>query len=113
MKYVGITALILVSLVAVIGLSVGGEYLNLWWRQTFEPAHENIDREVWENTNSRINSAAQEINKRMLEFNKTDDKQEREAIAQYLRGSYPDLDPSKINDAVVRDFFRKIKYGNY
>ena len=73
MKYVGITALILVSLIAIIGLSVGGEYLNLWWRQTFEPAHENIDREVWENTNSRINSAAQEINKRMLEFNRLAD----------------------------------------
>jgi hypothetical protein len=48
----------------------------------------------------------------MIEF-KSAGPGEREAIAQYLRGSYPDLDPNKINDPVIRDFFRKIKYGNY
>lgn len=113
MKYVGITALILVSLIAIIGLSVGGEYLNLWWRQTFEPAHEDIDREVWENTNSRINGAVQEINERMIEYNSAESIEEKKAIAQYIRGSYPDLDPNKINDEVIRNFYKKVKYGNY
>lgn len=111
MKYVGVIAVSIVVIVLLVGLSVGSEYLNLWWRKTFEPAHEDIDREVWENTNSRINGAVQEINERMLEYKRAEDRSEKEAIANYLRRSYPDLDPSKINDRVIRDFFKKVKYG--
>jgi hypothetical protein len=105
-----LSAILIIALL--IGLSFATEMGNVWWQRFFGEKYENVERDVWENTNSRINGATQEINKRMIEF-KSAGPGEREAIAQYLRGSYPDLDPNKINDPVIRDFFRKIKYGNY
>ena len=107
---IGIFILIVLVIFLFIGLMVASPFLGLWYRSYFEPKHKEIDREVWEQTPSRIHGAVQEIAKRQIEYIAADD-QERQAICSFLRNSYPNLDPMNIHDSKLRQFFTNCKYG--
>jgi len=102
--FVGIILLIIGS---IIGLSYGG----LWMYKHFAPKYREAERDVWEESPSRVEGAIQEINKRMLEYNRVESIEEKGAICSYLRTSYPDLSPHKIDDYKLRQFFENCKYG--
>jgi len=113
MQGLKITLAIILCLVLLTGTSFVLNGIGLVSFKFFAPKYEDAKREVFENTNSRINGAVQEINKRMIEYNRAESKADKIAIAEYIRSSYPDLEPSKINDAKIRRFFEKCKYGEY
>ena len=99
------------SIVLFIGLIIAASYGGLWYRQVFEPKHKIIDREVWENTPSRVHGVTQEVSKRMVEYNRAEDEIEKRAICSSLRTAYSNVDPEVIDDYELRQFFKKCKYG--
>ncbi len=103
----GVIGIIVLVIGGIVGLSYGG----IWMYKTFAPKYKEVEREVWEQTPSRVLGATQEINKRMLEYNSVETKEEKKAICSYIRRSYPDLTPDKINDGKLRIFYEKCKYG--
>lgn len=109
-KQIGIGLLILVL---VLVLAFGLEWLGIGWKGFFGPKHEDVKREVWEQTKSRVEGAVQEISKRRLEYIRSNDEIEKKAIAEYIRSSYANLDPEDINDPAIRRFFINCKDGKY
>ncbi len=104
--------LIAILVIVVIGLVVFGlTYAGLGYKKFFGPKVKNIDREIWEETQSRTNAAIMDINKRMLEYNRAVNDNEKMAICGYLRNSYPTFDANKISDYRVKTFFNNCKYG--
>ena len=77
----------------------------------FAPKYKEVEREVWENTPSRVEGVIQDINTRLLEYNSAEDELEKKAICEYIRNSYPDITPDEIDDYTLRNFFQKCKYG--
>lgn len=97
---------IVLGIALIIGLGFGG----LWYKGYFGPKYQEIDREIWEQTTSRIHGSTQEIGKRYLEYQKADED-EKVAICSYLRTSYPNLDSDNIDDYKLRQFFNNCRYG--
>lgn len=108
-----ITALTILLIISLLSLAFGAEWLGIAWKGYFGPKHEDVKREVWEQTKSRVAAATQEISKRRLEYMKSDDETEKKAIAEYIRSAYANLDPEDINDSALRRFFINCKDGNY
>ncbi len=103
--------LIVVLVILAIGLIIFGlSYAGLAYKKFFEPKSENINNEIWEATKSRTDSAIQDINNQMLEYNSAETDNEKMAICGYLRNSYPTFDANLINDYKVKTFFNKCKY---
>lgn len=111
LKIIAAVLVVILFFGAIFALAVGTENLNLWWRKTFEPKHKEIDREVWENTPSRVHGATQQIAKSMVEYNRAEDEIEKKAICASLRNMYSNLNPEVIDDYALQSFFKKCKYG--
>ena len=111
-KGVAISLLVVLGFVFLFGLAFGLEWMGLKWKGYFAPKHENVKREVWEETKSRVHGVTQDVAKKMREYNQTDDMSEKKVIANYLADSYANFNPDKINDSKLRHFFRDCKYGN-
>lgn len=110
MKQAQIGTFILISIVGILLLlllSFGG----LAYTKYFAPKYKAIERDVWEQTPSRIHGATQEISRRMIEYNRATDYIEKNAICSSLRTQYSNLNPDVIDDTVLRNFFKKCKYG--
>ena len=93
-------------------LAFGTTYGQLKMKEYFGPKFKAIERDIWEETPSRVLGATQEIAKQQQAYNKATDDIEKQAICSYLRNSYPDLTPDKIKDYKLRTFFEKCKYGS-
>ena len=94
-----------------IGLVVSLPFISLWAYGYFAPKYKAIERNIWEESNSRVNGAVQEISTRYIEYQRTEDIDEKMAICNYLRTSYPDITSSDVDDRVLWQFFSNCKYG--
>ena len=102
---------IIVILVTIAGIVFATTAGNLAMKKFFGPKFKEVERDIWEESPSRVLGATQEIAKSMVEWNRAEDIVEKNAICAYLRNSYPDLTPEKINDNTLRTFFENCKYG--
>lgn len=102
--------LAILSIILIIALVASLSFVNLWYREYFEPKHRAIDREVWENSPARVEGAIQDIANKRLEYMKAEDD-EKQVICEYLRNSYPDLTQTKVDDYKLWQFFSNCKYG--
>ena len=109
--------LIILLVILGVGLLIGLIFLvslgGLEWQKFFKPKVKEIERDVWEETPSRILGAQQEIAKSMREYNEVESQLEKDAICAYLRNSYPDITGDEIDDYKLRTFFEMCKYGEY
>ena len=108
LKETGITIALVIGFVLLI---TGASFYGLWHYGFFAPKQKAIEREVWENTPSRVHGAVQEIAKRQVEYNNAESDTEKKAICATLRNMYSNLDPEVIDDFTLRKFFKKCKYG--
>lgn len=90
-KVIGITFLVIVGL---IGLSWGGTALGLLHMKVFEPKRQNIQREVFENTQSYVEGKRQESIKDYKEWLQADDDSKR-ALENLAAHKYANFDHVK------------------
>ena len=102
---------VVIGVIVMLGLTFVMTATDLEMKKFFLPKYKELERDVWEESPSRVLGATQEINKRMLEYNEAETDEEKIAICAYLRNSYPDLTPEKIDDYKLRTFFEMCKYG--
>lgn len=106
-----IVMILIILFIVLATISFSSEMLRLKMKRFFGVKEENVEREVWEETNSRVRGVTQEVGKRLREYNDTESEVEKKAIANNLAKSYPNFDPAKINDKKLRMFFEDCKYG--
>lgn len=94
-------------IVVVVLISTWGDLL---YKKYFGPKYAEVNREIWENTPSRVHGATQEISRRYVEYQSADDTGQK-AICSTLRTQYSNLNPEVIDDSRLRSFFTRCKYG--
>jgi hypothetical protein len=105
-KWAALSLLGLVVLVAVaFVLGLGG----LQWKRFFAPRHENVRREVFEETQSYVHGKVQDLAKYKDEYDKADSAEDREAVRQVIVLRYAEFDETKIKAAGLRAFLVRMR----
>lgn len=89
---------LMIALIFVLG-AVGVAYKKL-----YKPMHENIEREVFEETQSFVHGKIQDLAKYKREYDATDDMIERQAIQELINQQFAQFDSSKVKDPNLRNF---------
>jgi hypothetical protein len=100
-KIIGWSIFAFVALIALTFLTGG---IDLAYKKVFKPAHENVDREVFENTQSYVHGKVQDLAKYKREYDATNDPIERKAIQNIINQQFAQFDKKKIVDDDLRDF---------
>ncbi len=105
-----ITLIVIASFIGLIGLSWGLEYLNIIRLGIFKPMRENVEREVFENTQSYVEGKRQEALKYRLEYMRADSA-DKVALQMVIVQSFANFDEEKL-PLTLRNFIYDLKYGN-
>ena len=97
--------------VGLIALSWGMTALGILKMSIFEPARENVRRNVFENTQSYVEGKRQELTKYRLEYMKASDVQTKNAIQMTVSQSCANLDETKITDPELHRFLMCMRDG--
>ena len=108
LKIIGIGLLVIFGLFL---LSMGLEYLNLVKFGYFAPKYENVKREVFENTQSYVEGKRQDLVKYRLEYLKSKDPQEKEALRQTIVQMFANFDEEKLTDPELKSFLHSMKFN--
>ena len=85
----------IIILIAIV--TVGGSFVGLWHYSFFAPRIENVRRNVFEQTQSYTEGKRQELAKYHLEYTRSKDPVEKEAIATMIRSSFANVDFRDMN----------------
>jgi len=88
----------LITIVFVIGLA------GLGYRMFFAPRQANIDRKVFEQTQSYTHGKIQDLSKYYNEYQKADDLIAKEAIKQLIIQQFAQFDSNKVINVTLRNF---------
>lgn len=76
---------IVLVVVAIIALFMGCQVASIKWRGVTDPMEQSVDRKVWEQTPSHIQGIRQDLIRYRSQYLRTEDKNERRAIASTVR----------------------------
>lgn len=91
------------SVVGVGALFVGG-LIDLGFQKFFKPRQENIQREVFEQTQSYVHGKIQDLAKYHDEYQRADTQEEKEAIRTIILMRFAEFDAEKIQSAPLKNF---------
>lgn len=96
-KAIGILLLIGI-VIFIIGLS------GLGWHKFFAPKHENIRREVFEQTKSYVHGGIQDIAKYFEEYQQAETEIDKETIKAVVSARFAEFDASNISSPKLKGF---------
>jgi len=99
----------IVIFILLLGLTFGLGVFGLEYKKFFAPKHANIDRTVFENTQSYTHGKIQDLAKYYEEYTKTESKENREAIKSLIVMRFAEFDKSKINSPVLHQFLTNMR----
>jgi hypothetical protein len=99
----------ILALVLLIGLSWGGTALGLLHMKVFEPKRQNIEREIFENTQSYVEGKRQEAMKMYREWNAADDES-KPGLEKMAGHTFSNVDDD-IFEEPLRTWVHNCKYG--
>lgn len=100
-------------LFVIIALEIGFGYVGVFKTKTVGKAQQDADRDVFESTNSFTKGKLQEAIKYRLEYMKSKDPLERNAIKMTVASGFVDFDEDKFcKSAELRDWIKKMKYDS-
>jgi hypothetical protein len=94
-----------------IGIGFGSGYLNVGYTNTVGKAQQNADTNVFHSTQAYVDGATADIAKVKLEYDQSTDSTGKHALINYIRASYPNLDPDLITNPTISDWYRDIMNG--
>ena len=90
-------------------LSLSKGLFGLEYKGYFAPKHANIDRQVYEHTQSYVHGKVQDLAKYKAEYDATEDNTERQAIQTIINQQFAQLDSSKVVDTNLRNFLVRMR----
>ena len=106
LKIFGIVPGAVLTIVLIVVFSLG--LFGLGWKKFFKPRHENINREVFEQTQSYVHGKIQDLAKYYEEYNKTN-IESREAIRSLILIRFAEFDESKIRSPKLKTFLTNMR----
>jgi hypothetical protein len=97
---IGIILLVILSIFALSALEV--IHMGI-----FEPAKENVRRNVFENTKSYVHGKIQDLSKYYAEYQKAETDQDKEVIANLIKTQFADFDENLIDNYILRSFLKE------
>ena len=82
---------------------------GLGWKKFFKPKHENVERQVFEQTQSYVHGKIQELAKYRLEYYKLEDIKDKEAMRQVIIDRFAEFDKSKIRSSELQNFLTQMR----
>jgi hypothetical protein len=107
MKIAGISIAALIGVLALVWLIQGNDFFMY---QFFAPKYENVRREVFENTQSYVESKRQDLVKYRLEYMRAKTDEEKAALKFTIVQEFANFDETKLPSPELRDFLRQMKY---
>jgi hypothetical protein len=104
-KGVGITLAVLFAIFLLVFLLQGGDFFLY---KFFSPKYENVKREVFENTQSYVEGARQELAAYKLDYARAKTAEEKTAIKFTVVHRFSNIDENKL-DPGLKDFLREMK----
>lgn len=101
--------IIITSIVLLVVLAFGLEFLGLHWMKFFEPRRENVIREVFEQTKSYVHGKIQDLAKYHEEYKKANTIADKEAIASIIKLRFAEFDAEQIKSVPLKSFLIKIR----
>jgi hypothetical protein len=99
-------ALIIGSVVVIAAIVIGLGFADIGLKKLFLPMHENVRREVFENTKSYVHGKIQDLAKYYREYQTSDD---RAAIEALVRSQFAEFDEAHIQVLELRQFLVKVR----
>lgn len=90
------------------GLIIGLSETGLLWREKYEVKHQDISREVFEHTKSRVHGVTQDLADLYQEYQTADEKQ-KQGIASIVRMRFSNFDKGLINSPELRAFLVEMR----
>lgn len=76
----------------------------------WQPKMENVRREVFENTQSYVESKRQDLTKYRLEYLRDTSAMDRQALKMTIVQEFANFDESKLTEPQLREFLRQMKF---
>ena len=101
----------ILGIILIVVLSFGTGMLNVFYNKTVGKAKQNVEREVYEETNSFTKAKRMEAIKLYKEYNECKTDEERKAIETVASMSFADFDEDKyIKDYNLLQWIKQVKY---
>lgn len=94
---VGVVVLVVVMIFVCGGISIA-------YYKVFAPMQKNIERDVFEESQSFVHGKIQDLAKYFEEYNQKDDLTEKEAIRQIIIMQFTQFDSDKVKNDKLRQF---------
>lgn len=101
LRILGMSAGGFIALVAVVFI-VG--FAGLGYKMIFAPRHADVDRKVFEQTQSYVHGKIQDLSKYYNEHRQADDPIAKEAIKQLVIQQFAQFDSAKVIEMTLRNF---------
>lgn len=109
MKFSKGVLLFIGDLCLIVLLVFGLSSANLAHFSFFAPKYENVERKVFENTQSYIHGKVQDLAKYKKEYSATNSRTERQAIQSIINQQFSQLNSDDIVDSNLRNFLIKMR----
>ena len=103
-----IGVLVVVALFALFSLLFGLTWVGLEWRGFFGPKAANVERQIFEKTQSYVHGKAQALSKFRLEWHKAESPDDKSMIESTIHMQFADVDPEDIKNPDLRSFLKQM-----
>ena len=101
MLKVKIVLIAMLSFFFALSIIIGFGFFELEYKKYFAPKHEDVNRQIFENTKSYSHGKTQQLAKYYDEYKKSD---EPEAITELIKINFADFDETKIRNYKLKQF---------
>jgi hypothetical protein len=93
-------------------VSTGVNYITKPFELMMRKNNAEVDREVFENGKSHVESVARDLAKAKRELVEEKDETARKAIVNYINDTYANFDANNLEDTSLRQFLKDCRNGN-
>jgi hypothetical protein len=93
------------AIMIIIGFGTG--FIQNFYDGTVGLQHENVQRKVYEQSQSYVEGVINDLSKQKLEYDQSTDATAKQAILNYINDRYGSFDANKITDPTLQNFLLK------
>lgn len=108
MEKLKIIMIIIGSIALLILLLFGTGLISLKFKETFSPAFQDVEREVFENTKSYVHGKIQDLSNYYAEYQKASEE-DRHIIQNVIHMQFSNFDAEDIDNEMLRAFLIKTR----
>lgn len=109
---IGSVVVLFLCVGGIASISTGVNYITKPFATIVGKNNAEVDREVFENGKSHVESVARDLAKAKRELVEEKDETARKAIVNYINDTYANFDVNNLEDTSLRQFLKDCRNGN-